>query len=164
MSSRLKSLINELYHPTPTNGRQVFACSRVEAEKLPRLPTVAVISVTAPERPLAAVDGFEFLLRLQFEDVDFLNRNISLRAKQKLPRAFTAEQAALIHAYVEGLPASINTIVVHCEGGYSRSAAVAIGLHRLYGYRVELDRLEQANPSVVTVLTRQNGPLFGSDR
>jgi len=157
MSSRVKSLIDQLYHPTLDNGRQVFACSRAEAERLPRLPAVAVISVTAPERPLAAVEGFEFLLRLQFEDVDFLNRDISLRAKQKLSGAFTAAQATLIRTYVERLPASINTIVVHCEGGFSRSAAVALSLHRLYGYRAELDRLEQANPSVVSLLTGRAG-------
>lgn len=158
MSSRLKSLVSALYHPTPENGRQVFACSRADAERLPRLANVAVISITAPERPPAELDGFEHLLRLNFEDVDFLNKNISLRAKQKLPRAFTAEQAALIRTYVEGLPASIDTLVIHCEGGYSRSAAVALSLHRLYGYRAELDRLEQANPSVVSLLTGQTAP------
>lgn len=155
MSPRLRSVVSKLYRPTVKNGRQVFALSRANAERLPRLSAVAVISITALNRPFAALDGVEFLLRLQFEDVDFLNPELSARAKEKLPGAFTARQAALICDFVEGLPESVHTIVVHCEGGFSRSCAVALGLQRLYGYQVEADRLQQANPSVVQVLTRQ---------
>lgn len=155
MSPRLKFVIGKLYRPTLTTGRQVFAMSRGEAEQLPRLSTVAVISITAPDRPLASLDGVEHLLRLQFEDVDFLNPDLSKRSREKLPGAFTTEQAALIHGFVEGLPASVHSIVIHCEGGYSRSCAVVLGLHRLYGYQVEMGRLQNANPSVVRVLTAQ---------
>lgn len=154
MSPRLKCVISQLYRPALTNGRQVFALSRTEAEQLPRLPAVAVISVTAPERPPAALDGFEFLLRLTFEDVDFLSPTLSARAKGKLPRAFTATQAAAIRDFVDNLPETILTIVVHCEGGFSRSSAVALSLHRLYGYRVEAEHLQKANPSIVQLLTQ----------
>ena len=80
---RLKVVVDKLYHP-PTDGRrQVFALSRPEAEKLPRLPTVAMISITAPERPIASIDGFAYLLRLSFADVDFLNPLLSKKAWQK---------------------------------------------------------------------------------
>lgn len=153
MSPRLKYIISQLYRPTLSTGRQVFALSRGEAEKLPRLSTVAVISITAPDRPLASLDGVEHLLRLQFADVDFLNPNLSKRSIEKLPRAFTSEQATLIHGFVEALPASVHSIITHCEGGFSRSCAVALALHRIYGYQVEMDRLQNANPSVVRVLT-----------
>ena len=153
MSPRLKSVVSRLYHPALANGRQIFALSRGDAEQLPRLETVAVISITAPERPPASLEGFGLLLRLQFADVDFQQTELSRRAKEKLADAFTPGQAALILGFVEKLPASVHTIIVHCEGGYSRSAAIALGLHRLYGYQVEMDRLTQANPSVVTTLT-----------
>ena len=154
MSPRLKHIINELYHPVLQNGRQVFAISRADAELLPRLATMAVISITSPSRPIAALDGFEFLLRLQFEDVDFLNKSLSARARGKLPSAFTDHQAECIGSFVENLPESVDSIIVHCEGGFSRSCAVALCLHQLYGYRVEADRLRKANPSVIQVLMR----------
>ncbi|MEC5387730.1 hypothetical protein VVD49_18500 [Uliginosibacterium sp. H3] len=159
MSPRLKSVISSLYRPALGKGRRVFAVSRAEAEQLPRLPAVAVVSITAPARPPASLEGFDFLLRLQFEDVDFLNPDLSNRAKEKMSGAFTADQAALILGFVESLPESIHTIVIHCEGGFSRSSAVALSLHRLYDYQVEIDRLEQANPSVVAMLTRSASSL-----
>lgn len=151
MTPRLKHVINRLYKPM-LGKRQVFTLSRSEAEALPRLATVAVISVTASERPPASLDGFERVLRLSFADVDFLNPELSARAKQKVTNAFTPEQANQILAFVEDLPDSVSSIVAHCEGGYSRSCAIAVGLHKLYGYVVEPERLENANPSVVKML------------
>jgi len=62
MTQRLRDIVDKLYKPPADGVRQVFALSRSEAEKLPRLPSIAVISVTAPERPLASLDGFEHLL------------------------------------------------------------------------------------------------------
>lgn len=155
MSRRMKFVIDKLYRPALTAGaeRQVFAVSRVEAEQLPGLPTVAVISIVTPGRPPASLDGVEYLLRLQFEDVDFLNANLSKRAREKLPGAFTAAQARQIRSFVDGLPESVHSIVIHCEGGFSRSCAVALGLNKLYNFQVELERLEHANPSVVHILT-----------
>jgi len=43
----------------------------------------------------------------------------------------------------------IVSVVVHCEGGYSRSCAIALALHRLYGYQAEIEHLSQANSSIV---------------
>lgn len=150
MTPRLRTVIDALYRPIP--GRRVFALSRVEAEKLPRLSTVAVISITAPERPLACLDGFTNLLRLSFADVDHLAPDLSARAREKIPKAFTADQAKNVLSFVEGLPPDILSIVVHCEGGQSRSCAVAAVLHELYGYPVEPERLLRANPSVIAML------------
>jgi predicted protein tyrosine phosphatase len=152
VSPRLKDVVNQLHRPLLHNGRQVFALPRKDAEQLPRLPSVAVISITSPNTPPAALDGFEHLLRLEFEDLDFLNNELSTKAQAKLPGAFTENQAQSIRSFVEGLPESIHTIIVHCQGGFSRSCAVAHCLHHLYGYRVEEERLEKANPSVIQVL------------
>ncbi|MFS8974470.1 hypothetical protein PO002_08145 [Cupriavidus necator] len=130
----------------------MFAVSRGIAEKLPRLESVAVISVTAPGRPLAILDGFKQVLRLSFADVDFMNPEISPRAKEKLKAAFRPEQAETIREFVERLPGGVVTVVVRCEGGYSRSCAIALGLHRLYGYETDTKHLAEANPSVLCVL------------
>ncbi|POB00458.1 hypothetical protein C2134_01520 [Chromobacterium sinusclupearum] len=48
-------------------------------------PEAASLSsaITAPERPIAAVDGFAYLFRLSFTDVDFLNPLLSKKAQQK---------------------------------------------------------------------------------
>ncbi|VVE37670.1 hypothetical protein PCO31110_04023 [Pandoraea communis] len=151
-SHRSKNLVTLLYKPQP-GPRRVLAMSRADAERLPAIPTVAVISITAPERPPAKLSDFRNVLRLSFSDVDHLNPAISTRAREKLANAFTLRQADEIRAFVEGLPTSIESIVVHCEGGYSRSCAVALGLHRLYGYQVDIEAMTHANPSVVQLIT-----------
>ncbi|CAJ0784236.1 hypothetical protein [Ralstonia chuxiongensis] len=153
MTQRLQDILGKLYRP-PTDGlRQVFALSRADAERLPELASIAVISVTAPERPPANIAGFAHVLRLSFADVDFLNPDLSARAKEKLPDAFTAEDGTAIRTFVEALPPDVVTVIIHCEGGYSRSCAIAVALHRLYGYHAELPRLSQANPSIVRMMT-----------
>jgi predicted protein tyrosine phosphatase len=80
--------------------------------------------------------------------VDFLNTSLSKRAQEKVPDAFTEEQARVIRWFVESLPIEVASVVVHCEGGHSRSCAIALALHRIYGYHAELDHLSQANLSV----------------
>nr|WP_150682593.1 hypothetical protein [Pandoraea iniqua] len=153
MPQRLREVIGRLYRPPAGGERQVFALSRADAERLPRLPSIAVISITAPERPPASLDGFTQLLRLSFADVDFLAPDLSARAKARRGSAFTSAHAAEIRSFVERLPEEIASVVVHCEGGYSRSCAVALSLHRIYGYHVELQHLANANPSIVRMMT-----------
>ncbi|WP_230946894.1 hypothetical protein [Burkholderia stagnalis] len=93
---------------------------------------------------------------MSFADVDFLNPRLSMKAQDKLVDAFTAEQAQTIRTFVEALPDEIASIVVHCEGGYSRSCAIALALHLLYDYYADLEHLGQANPSVVRVMVGDN--------
>ncbi|THJ50847.1 hypothetical protein E9536_26000 [Burkholderia sp. LS-044] len=153
MTQRLQDVVSKLYRSPVDHARQVFAVSRSEAERLPRLPSVAVISITAPERSTANLDGFGHVLRLSFADVDFLKPDLSRKATKSLTHAFTPGHADMIRSFVECLPDEINAIVVHCEGGYSRSCAVALGLHRLYGYNVEKEHLAHANSSILRVMT-----------
>ena len=151
---RLKNVVDKLYHaPGVGSPRQVFALPRKAAELLPRLPTLAVVSITAPDRPLAMLDGFEHVLRLSFADCDFLDPDLSTRARASLKEPFTREHAAAIVAFVDALPDAIRSVVVHCEGGYSRSCAVALALHEMRGYAADLSRFSDANPSVWSVLT-----------
>lgn len=91
-------------------------------------------------------------MRLSFADVDFLNSEISARAKAKIKDGFTLQQANDIHAFVQDLAPEIRTVVVHCEGGYSRSCGVVLALHKIYGFAVNASSLNQANRSVVTTM------------
>jgi len=152
MPQRLTDIFGKLYRPPADGSRQVFALSRADAEKLPQLPSIAVISITAPGRPPADIKGFAHVLRLSFADVDFLNPNLSDRARAKLDHVFTPEHSHAIRSFVEALPIEAASLVIHCEGGYSRSCAVALAVHRLYGYHVQLQHLTDANPSIVRVM------------
>lgn len=151
MGQLLREVIDLLYKP-PKYQRQVIAVARRVAEQLPQLPNVAMISITAPGRAFANVDGFTHLLRLSFADVDHLNTEVSVRSSTKIKDAFTVQQAEEIHVFVRALPAGIKTIVVHCEGGYSRSAGVVLALHRLYGFAVNATSLLQSNQSVLKIM------------
>ncbi|MDR6584334.1 putative protein tyrosine phosphatase [Herbaspirillum frisingense] len=149
MNTRVKDVIAKLYRP-PTHGRRVFALSRDDAEKIPLITGVAAISITAPEKAPAQLPAYEYLLRLSFADVDFLGE-LSARAAEKLPDAMTRQDAEAILEFVQALPSSIHSLVVHCEGGFSRSAGVVMALKELYGYEVEEERLAQANQSIMTI-------------
>ncbi|WP_311772008.1 hypothetical protein [Ralstonia solanacearum] len=83
---------------------------------MPQLASIAAISITAPDRPSADINGGAHLLRLSFADVDFLNPDLSARAREKLVHAFTADQGQAIRAFVGALPAEVSTVIVHCEG------------------------------------------------
>ena len=152
MAMQLQDVLGKLYRPPPDRIRQVFALSRSDAQRLPQLSSIAVISITAPERPPASIGNFTHLLRLSFADVDFLNPDLSTRGRGKLAHAFSEEQAEAIRTFVEALPGDIRSVVVHCEGGYSRSSAVALALHRLYGYCVDVRQLTNANASIVRMM------------
>lgn len=147
MSKRVGEIISKIYRP-PAEKRQAMALSRGDAEQLPLLPGVSMISISGPGQAPAALPAYEHLLRLCFSDVDFLAKDLSSRAKEKLSSAMTQEQAKEILSYVESLPASVHTVIVHCAGGYSRSCGVVAALNDIYGYEVEKERLTEANPSV----------------
>lgn len=154
MEKNLKQLIDRLYKPL-AGKRQAMAMSRSSAEQLPLLPTVGIISITAPERGPAKLAPFPSLLRLSFEDVDFQSSNLTARSKSKLNSAFNKEHAGKICDFIESLPAEIVSVVVHCEGGYSRSTAVVQALHDLYEFQVDAGTLKQANPSVLALLRQE---------
>lgn len=83
----LAHVISKLYRPAAS--RQVFALSRADAERLPVVPSAAVISITTPASGPAVLPEFEHLLRLSFEDVDHLSPELSTRAKANLERSFS---------------------------------------------------------------------------
>lgn len=151
MSKRIGDIIAKIYRH-PDDARQVITMSRAEAERIPLLPGVAVISIGASQHTPAKLPPYEHLLRLYFSDVDFMKKDLSIRAKKNLLTAMTQEQAKEVIEYVSGLPVSIHTLIIHCAGGYSRSAGVAAALHEIFGYAVENEKLKEANSSVKKAL------------
>lgn len=71
------------------------------------------------------------VLRLEFHDIsEFLEERYIL---------FSSAQAIEIINWIESIPSN-ETIIVHCEAGISRSAAVAKFIIDTYNYTLEPDR------------------------
>jgi predicted protein tyrosine phosphatase len=60
---------------------------------------------------------------LQFDDVTQPAHGV---------KAFSKEDSNRLKSFIRKLPSSIDTILVHCEAGVSRSAAVAKWLNEVY--------------------------------
>jgi len=110
---------------------QVRYASRELAESLVGNPYMAVISITDPGTPEARLDSlFRHVLRLSFFD--------ALPADEYLPAPpglFSRDMARQIGTFVEELHAAPFdiTVMVHCEYGVSRSAAVALFVEAFSG-------------------------------
>lgn len=91
-------------------------CSQVKAEQINPLPHMAVISLTTPGKPDAALQpGWAAVLRLAFHDVDSDQGGYVL---------FSRNHADAILDFVDSLPAGTTHLIVHCHAGISRSAGV----------------------------------------
>jgi predicted protein tyrosine phosphatase len=105
--------------------RQVSYTSRLHAESLTGSPHVAVISITDPGSNEASLDpAFVDVLRLSFFD--------AVPADEYLPAPLQgmfdhlmARQIGDFVGQLHAVPAEVS-VVVHCEYGVSRSAAVAL--------------------------------------
>jgi predicted protein tyrosine phosphatase len=131
--------------------QHIFFTSRQLAESLAGDPGMAVISITDPGTPEARLDPlFRYILRLSFYD--------AVPADDYTPPphgSFDHQLARRIDAFVHELhtaPFEI-TLLVHCECGVSRSAAVALFIEAISG--APLDAREftfEANPWVLDQL------------
>jgi predicted protein tyrosine phosphatase len=104
---------------------QVCFTSRLRAEALVANPHTAVISITDPGTPEAALsDGFRDILRLAFFDAVPADEYLPA----PMPGLFDHRMARQIGAFVSRQHAAAEnvSVVVHCEYGVSRSAAVAL--------------------------------------
>ncbi len=104
---------------------QVSFTSREHAESMSGAPGIAVISITDPGSPPARLSPcFGPILRLSFFD--------ALPADEYLPAPFPGlfdhRMARQINEFVEQLQATSEhyQVLVHCEFGISRSAAIAL--------------------------------------
>jgi hypothetical protein len=87
---------------------------RLAAEALPPVPKGVVISVTNPRQAPACLDGWAAILRLGFHDIE-----------EPAPgwKPMTLDQARAVLHFAH-LHRSAPLLLVHCEHGASRSAAI----------------------------------------
>ena len=134
--------------------RQVSYTSRQHAEALVPGPQVAVISITDPGTPEASLAaGFRATLRLAFYDAVSADEYLPAT----LPGMFDLRMARRIGDFVRDLHAAPDevSLLVHCEHGVSRSAAVAL-FAAAYAHAVLLARefAGDANQWVVDLMAR----------
>ena len=145
--------------------------SRKLAEQLRGSPYMAVISITDPTTPEARLDPlFRHVLRLSFFDAVPADEFMP-----SLPGLFDRHMAGQICTFLEELHAAPFEIslMVHCEYGISRSAAVALFAEALTGAPLEAREFTyEANQWVIDQLeARQPGlsvnvplPLYSIER
>lgn len=139
--------------------KQVLFASRELAESLAGNPYMAVISITDPGTPEARLDPlFHHVLRLSFFDAQPADEFLPA----PIPGLFDHQMAKQISHFVQELqdaPFEIS-VMVHCEFGVSRSAAVALFVEaysgaplaaREFTYEANqwvIDRLSQLHPEL----------------
>ncbi len=137
---------------------QIQYTSRKLAEQLRGSPYMAVISITDPTTPEAKLDPlFRHVLRLAFFDAVPADEYMP-----SIPGLFDHHMAAQISAFIEELHAAPFeiTLMVHCEYGVSRSAAVALFAEAFTGAPLDareftyeanqwvIDQLQQCHPGL----------------
>lgn len=130
---------------------KVLFTSRQLAESLAGNPYMAVISITDPTTPLARLDPlFRHVLRLSFFDAVPADEY-----QPELPGLFNHAQAKSIDDFVSELHAAPFelSVMVHCEYGVSRSAAVALFVAARVDAPLEAREFTyEANPWVLDTL------------
>jgi predicted protein tyrosine phosphatase len=143
----------------------IAIASRLIAEKASALIKAphAIISITDPDSDFphfAPNENRLGILFLQFYDLDDIRDQMTPKdAAEYLAQfgdgLFKDHQAAEIVDFVEGVKSKIKGILVHCEAGVSRSAAVAAGIELVLNgsnERVFNDRRYSPNLYVYTKL------------
>lgn len=115
--------------------RKIAFVPQYVAESMVPSTNTAMISISTPEgrHNVSLNKKWEIcgnLLEIDFHDIDIQDSNYTI---------FSREHAKTIIDFIESLSSDINTIIVHCLAGISRSAAVALFIHENYtntGYRM----------------------------
>ncbi len=125
-------------------------------------PRTVLISITDPGDPARLPDGWAGVLRLEFDDIappfPVLIRDGN-KHRDLVP--FDEPMATQVLEFVGGVSQDVNRVIVHCNAGISRSAAVARFLADYYGYYLH-DKGEWANRHVLSVLYKAAGQGAGS--
>ncbi|RSE57630.1 hypothetical protein EGT81_19535 [Alcaligenes faecalis] len=124
----------------------VYFLSQQEAERLAPVSSAAMISITDPDKPLAQLGQWDYLLRESFYDGGYSRETIHTM-KETFPFKYASyidsEQAHRLVAFLDCLiQQGVREIYVHCYYGRSRSGAVAMFLRDKYGFtpNKEIDR------------------------
>jgi predicted protein tyrosine phosphatase len=139
--------------------QHIFFASRELAESRLGGPGQAVISITDPGAREAALNkAFRHVLRLAFYDAEPADEYLPA----PVPGLFDHRMARQIDGFLHQLQAAPDefSVMVHCEYGVSRSAAVALYVEAYSGAPLEAREFtHDANPWVVASLLRQNPDL-----
>jgi predicted protein tyrosine phosphatase len=134
--------------------RQISYTSRQHAESLTGNPGTAVISITDPGQADAKLSPqFQNVLRLSFYDAEPADEYLPA----PIPGMFDQMMAREIGSFAERLQkaADDTAIIVHCEHGVSRSAAVALFIEALSEAPLKAKEFTyDANPWVIDRLLR----------
>ena len=139
--------------------KQVLFASRELAESLAGNPYMAVISITDPGTPEAKLDPlFHHVLRLSFFDAQPADEFLPA----PMPGLFNHLMARQISEFVQQLqsaPFEIS-VMVHCEFGVSRSAAVALFVEAYSGAPLAAREFTyEANQWVIERMSQQHPEL-----
>lgn len=140
----------------PSPLTEVIALSREEAEARHSMHPEVCISITDPGRPLAQLRGYREVLRLSFHDCRWLETPTSARQ-------ITQADAVAIAQFVAKHWEEVDTVVVHCEAGVSRSVAVALAISRSFGRYWAWPRWYSAHSKDAVLQFEASGQLPGSE-
>ncbi len=133
---------------------QVDVYNREQAVDLEPTEGTVMISISAPNEPAVLKDGWEDVLRLEFDDV--------VKISKSFPEfvAFNHKHVDAIHEFVEKHAANSKDFAVHCGAGWSRSVAVGMYLIEVYGGDINLHAVgssfDKANSRVHRGLMRKH--------
>ncbi len=124
--------------------KSVKFLSQGQAENITPAPNIAIISIMSPNSPPARLDegSFHSIRREWFYDID---RYIYLRdyssGRINVQHPITEDQAKNIISYIESLKDDTKELelIVHCEMGVSRSAAIAKFVQDYYNVPIATD-------------------------
>lgn len=138
---------------------QIHYTSRERAESLTARPDIAVISITDPGTPEARLDpAFTDVLRLAFYDAVPADEYLPA----PIPGMFDHLMARRISNFVREIHATPRntSVIVHCEYGVSRSAAVALFVEAFSGAKLTAREFaSEANQWVIDRLQHQHPEL-----
>jgi len=105
---------------------KIIYCSRLIAEETKPHDHILLISIRCPGQEVALQKGWKNILKIEFDDV--LNEDVIIldgMGKKTKVIPFNQKMAKKVLDTLDNIGDNINTIMIHCEAGISRSAAVA---------------------------------------
>lgn len=129
--------------------RSVTFISEAAAIRLKPSQVTALISITNPGDTAPLRDGWEVLLRIAMADASYDEKTIESYGRMwgLSSHGFPTKAHALsIRAFLDQLPPHIESLIVHCGAGVSRSGAVAKYAAARFGtfFPSEYDRFNEA--------------------
>jgi predicted protein tyrosine phosphatase len=103
-------------------------CSEVAATKIAPTPNMAICSITDPGESADLQPGWGALFRIAFGDASYTEDTIQFYGRMWPLSSLgfpTKEHALQILHFLGTLPPQIDTLIIHCGAGISRSGAVA---------------------------------------